>query len=469
MSKLLLLIALLLSVISAAAEVVTVTLPSPTNGQVITNGCIPVYADAKSDTGSRITGWKVYVDGVSKYAATNTARVHTLICVPTVTTGAHKVTVRAWSESQVSGSAPSVNVTINSAFQIVAPMTEALSPASGQSFTNGLIRVATAVESPYQISAWVVYIDSVKRFTSFKGAPQVKQYFDVPVGMHKVTVKVWDVNNAVRSYAASNVWVAKDPMTTDTFVKPPSTAVTFSNMDRQGALSWKSPKTGGSASCRGDDLLCIAKAPIAVMNPVRFVADPSPLPVTSDGTSTLFETLAGTEPYGNALYGANNFENDFSRSNFVWDLWVMPTSSNIQTLELDVATTVGGFTYMMGTQCNVAAGYWDFWDDSAQSSTHPLPPHWQHATPKPENNDLTCNPKPNQWMHLRYHMVREDKTYKFVALEVDGVNHSLSELPQSSPRGRGWSDGTRIQLQLDSNYSATPFRLYVDKMNLTRW
>ena len=124
---------------------------------------------------------------------------------------------------------------------------------------------------------------------------------------------------------------------------------------------------------------------------------------------------------------------------------------------------------MMGTQCNVAAAYWDFWDDTAQSSTHPLPPHWQHVTPQPGNNDLVCNPKPNQWMHLRYHMTRGDKTYKFVSLEVDGVNHSLSELPQSAPRGRGWSDGTRIQLQLDSNSSATPFRLYVDKVNLTRW
>jgi hypothetical protein len=469
MSKLLVVLFFFASVISAAAEVVSVTLPSPTNGLVITNGCIPVYAEAKSDIGSQITGWRVYVDGVSKYVLSNTSRVHTLICVPTVTTGAHKVTVKAWSKTGVSGAAPSIGVTINNVFQIVATKAEPLSPAPGQSFTNGLIRVATAVESPYQISAWVVYIDGVKRFTSFQGAQQVKHYFDVPVGTHKVTVKVWDINNSVRSYSASNIFVVKDPMNTDAFVKPPSTATTFTNMDRQGALGWKTPKTGGAASCRGDDLLCIAQAPIAIAKSVQFLADPSPLSVTSDGTSAVLETLLGTEPYGNALYGVNNFENDSSHGHFVWDLWVMPTSANIQTFEIDLASTVGGLTYMMGTQCNVAAAYWDFWDDTAQSSTHPLPPHWQHATPKPENNDLVCNPQPNQWMHLRYHIVRGSGTYQFVSLEVDGVNHSLSELPVSSPRDRGWSDGTRIQLQLDSNASATPFRLYIDKMNLTKW
>ena len=39
--------------ITAAAEVVTITIPSPASGQLITDGCIPVYADAASDTGYR--------------------------------------------------------------------------------------------------------------------------------------------------------------------------------------------------------------------------------------------------------------------------------------------------------------------------------------------------------------------------------------------------------------------------------
>jgi hypothetical protein len=117
----------------------------------------------------------------------------------------------------------------------------------------------------------------------------------------------------------------------------------------------------------------------------------------------------------------------------------------------------------------VAAGYWDFWDDEAQSATHPQPPNWIHVTPKPGNNDLLCNPTPNQWMHLRFHLVRGDTTYQFVALEVNGVNHSLSELPPFHPRDLGWGDGTGVQFQLDSNYSATPFKFYIDRLDLTKW
>jgi hypothetical protein len=459
----------LLFSVSAAAEVVKITIPSPTNGQVITDGCIPVYADAESDTGTRITGWRVYVDNVSKYSIQNTSRIHARICVPTVTTGSLSVKVKAWSASGVAGSSPSIGVTISNVFRIVAPKEEAVSPATGQTFTNGLIRVAAVAESPYPISGWGVYIDDRRVFTSFKGAPQVKQYFEVPVGSHRVTVKVWDVNNAMKSFTATNVWVVKDPMNTAPFVDPPPTASTFSNMDRQGALSWKRPITGGAASCRGDDLACIAKAPVAVMSSVRFVGNPSPLPASTDGGSVLFETLPGTEPFGNALYGANSFTNDSSPRQFVWDMWMLPTSTNIQTIEIDLSSTIDGKTFMMGSQCNVSAGYWDFWDDTAQSATHPSPPHWQHVTPKPINNNLLCNPTPNQWMHLRFHIVRGAATYRFVALEVDGVSHPLSELPESSPRARGWGDGTRAQFQLDSNYSATPFKLYFDRMNLTKW
>src|SRR5215475_12538231 len=111
----------LLCSISAAAEVVRIAIPSPSNGQVITDGCIPVYADAESDIGSRITGWRIYVDEVSKYFTQNTSRIHTRICVPTVTTGSHTVRVRAWSETGVSGSSPSIPLTISNVFRIVAP------------------------------------------------------------------------------------------------------------------------------------------------------------------------------------------------------------------------------------------------------------------------------------------------------------------------------------------------------------
>lgn len=453
----------------AAAEVVSITSPSPTNGLAVVDGCIPVFAVATSDIGSRITGWRVFVDGVSKFSAQNTARINARICVPTVTTGSHSVKVQATSETGVSGSTPTASVSISNVFRIVAPRDEALSPVTGQSFTNGLIRVAALAESPFQISAWAVYIDNARVFTSFAGAAEVKHHFNVAAGTHTVVVRAWDVNGAARSFTATNVLVVKDPMNTQQFVSPPSTATMFSGMDHKGALTWKLPKTGGAASCRGDNLPCIAKAPVAIANPVTFVADPIALPAASDGMAALFETLPGTERFGNALYGTGNFDNDASPRHFVLDLWVMTTSTHIQTFEIDLVSTIAGKTFMMGTQCNVEAGTWDFWDETAQSATHPLPPHWQHVFPNPANNDLLCSPKANQWTHLRYHIVRGATSCRFESLEINGANHSLSELPESLPRDRGWADGTALQVQLDSDYSATPYRFYIDRMTLVKW
>ena len=37
------------------------------------------------------------------------------------------------------------------------------------------------------------------------------------------------------------------------------------------------------------------------------------------------------------------------------------------------------------------------------------------------------------------------------------------------PRGLGWGDGTGVQFQLDSNLSATPFKFYIDRLDLTKW
>src|SRR5690348_10096173 len=96
--------------IVATAETVTITSPSPTAGQVITNGCIQVYAIAQSDVGASITGWRIYVDGKStSFRAPNKARINTRVCVPSVSIGKHTVKVRAWSANLVFGDSPLVN------------------------------------------------------------------------------------------------------------------------------------------------------------------------------------------------------------------------------------------------------------------------------------------------------------------------------------------------------------------------
>jgi len=432
--------------IVAAAETVTITSPSPTAGQVINNGCIQVFADAQSNDG---------------------AKINTRICVPSVSIGAHSVKVRAWSANQVFGDSHAVKVTISSTYKIIATSAEPLSPAAGQSFDNGLIRVAASADSPYQLAKWVVYIDGESAFTSYPGAIQVKTNLEVPVGTHDVTVQLWDVNNRMTSYSASNVVVTQGVMIVPPFVQPPSNAVTLLNLDDEGALKgaakWHGPFTGASASCRGGDLVCAAKAPVAVAKPVQFVPTPVALPVASDGMVALFQVLPGTEPYGNAGYGTTIFYDQPTKVNYVMDMWVMLTSTNIQTLELDLAASLNGQEFMFGTQCDFASGYWDFWDDAPGLSG------WRGIIPASQNNDLVCNLQPNQWVHLRFNMFHNATSFQFVSLEVDGVNHALTELAPSLTSRKRSGNGTSVQVQLDSNNSATPFEVYVDNFNITTW
>lgn len=454
--------------IVTAAETVKITSPSPTAGQVITNGCIQVFAVAQSNDGAKITGWRIYVDNVpSPFRAPNTARINTRICVPSVSIGSHSVKVRAWSAKDVFGDSPVVKVTISGAYKIVAPGGEPLRPATGQSFDNGLIRVATSAISPYQLAKWIVYIDGQSAFTSYAGAIQVKTNLEVPVGIHDVIVKVWDVNNHTASYSASNVVVTQGVMIVPPFVQPPSNAITLRNLDNEGALEgavkWHGPFTGAAASCRGGDEICAATAPVAIANPVQFVPTPAALPVASDGMVALFQVLPGTEPYGNAGYGTTIFYDQPTKVNYVSDMWVMLTSTNIQTLELDLAASLNGTEFTFGTQCDFASGYWDFWDDAPGKSG------WRGIIPASQNNDLVCNLQPNQWVHLRFNMFHNATSFQFVSLEIDGVNHALTELAPSLTSRKRSGNGTAVQLQLDSNSSATPFEVYLDNFNITTW
>jgi len=156
----------------------------------------------------------------------------------------------------------------------VAPKEEALSPATGQSFNNGLIRVAAWAEHANPISAWVVYIDGNKVFSSVKGAPQVKQYFPVPVGTHKVTVRVWDVNETMTSFYGDRRLGCERSDEHRCLRERSYQRNHILEHGSPGRTELEKPKQE-VASCRGGDLVCIAKAPIAVMNPVRFVANPS--------------------------------------------------------------------------------------------------------------------------------------------------------------------------------------------------
>jgi hypothetical protein len=159
--------------------------------------------------------------------------------------------------------------------------------------------------------------------------------------------------------------------------------------------------------------------------------------------------------WANALWwqkvGANN-----SATNFLWDFYVqVDSTASTQALEFDAFQFVGGYNYMMGTQCNLAAGKWDVWDEADGD--------WLHTS-------VPCKTfAPGVWHHIQWYMQRVPNThnYTFVTLAVDGTEYTLNQT--YSAKYLAWGDNSGVQYQLDVNASGNGYHEWVDQSTFTVW
>lgn len=151
--------------------------------------------------------------------------------------------------------------------------------------------------------------------------------------------------------------------------------------------------------------------------------------------------------------GANN-----NASNFLWDFYFQVDDESIaggQAIEFDVFQVIGGYNYMIGSQCDYALAVWDVWDELNQ--------HWiPTAIPCPKFT-------PAIWHHVQWYVQRDAAahTYSYVTLVVDGTPHSLKNT--YSAKNIGWNDNLGIQYQLDVNSTGTGYSAWFDKSTLTVW
>ena len=93
--------------------------------------------------------------------------------------------------------------------------------------------------------------------------------------------------------------------------------------------------------------------------------------------------------------GAHN-----SATNLLWDFYVQLDSNagqGAQSLEYDAFQFLGGYNYMIGSQCNIAAGVWDVWDE--------LNGHWIHTT-------IACHGFPaGTWHHIQWYVTTNHGTH----------------------------------------------------------
>lgn len=151
--------------------------------------------------------------------------------------------------------------------------------------------------------------------------------------------------------------------------------------------------------------------------------------------------------------GASN-----SAINFLWDFYAQvdeSASTSAQALEFDSFQFVGGNAYMFGSQCDLAVGKWDVWDESDGDWIHTRIPCTQF--------------EPNVWHHIQWYVQRiaDTEKYTFVTLVVDGTTYSVNQT--YSARYTGWADNVGIQYQLDVNAKGTGYHEWVDESTLTIW
>lgn len=218
---------------------------------------------------------------------------------------------------------------------------------------------------------------------------------------------------------------------------PPAGAIVFNQIEQMSG--WQSCHDPGCAGGSG--------------NGSYWLAQNQSQPSLSGASNQVYNSGV----WANALWwkkvGANN-----NVTNFLWDFWVQldgNAAGAAQALEYDAFQFVGGYNYMIGSQCNVAAGVWDLWDE--------LNGHWIHST-------IPCHGfAAGTWHHIQWYMTTNhtNQTYRYVTLVVDGVPHTINKTYNA--KNLHWGDNLGCQFQLDVNASGTGYSEWYDNVTLTVW
>lgn len=193
-----------------------------------------------------------------------------------------------------------------------------------------------------------------------------------------------------------------------------------------------------------------ATGPTATYSFTPGISSPS-----EDGSSTQF-SIAATVPFTNAYFyqELTPVNGQINAITYEFDIYIpqgMETAP--QAIEFECQQMLGGWVYNFGWQALYGQNVWrifDYglkrWDATTISFTPFTPGTWHHILAE-YHNDITA--------HIVYHD----------ALTVDGVRFPVN-VTHNAFNGGGRDQLTNA-VQLDSNTTATPYSIYVDKMRIT--
>jgi hypothetical protein len=307
--------------------------------------------------------------------------------------------------------------------------------------------VQATASSSHPITGWQVYLDGSDVFSST--ATSINTTVAASQGTHQLIVRAWDSTGAYGSGTIETTVTAASTTTPPPATsasaptvsgvpKPPSTAKVYAAIE-QNTSSWASCDTPACAGGNGGG---------------SFYQD---FNVTSPSMSGRSMEIYHDGSNSNALWYHKVGAED-SVSNFLWDFYVQLDSASVnaaQALEYDAFQFVGGYNYMIGTECNYAAGVWDTWSEANGN--------WLHTT-------IPCKKfTANTWHHITWYMTNNhsNHTYTYKTLVVDGVVYNLNQT--QTAKNLGWSDNLGVQWQLDVNSSGAGYHEWVDNATFTTW
>ena len=310
-------------------------------------------------------------------------------------------------------------------------------PGNGSQLGSPFTLSANA-SSHYTITGWHIYVDGNNVYSGGQ-TNSINATVNASPGTHQVVTRAWDSSGAygtvteqitVTSGGGGGGGGGGLP-------SPPPGATVFSNIDDRG--NWNYCHNPGCAGGSGSGSYWMAR---------------NQNPPSRDGASTEF---FNSGVWANALWWQKLGAND-GVHNFLWDFYINlddASHNGAQSLEFDTFQFVHGYNYMIGSQCDYAAGVWDTWDEASG--------HWIHTS-------ISC-PRfsTNTWHHIQWYVTTNTNahTYTYVTLVVDGNAHAVNVTRNA--KNLGWSDNLGVQWQLDVNASGEGYHEWVDKVTLTVW
>ena len=406
----------------AVASYATVNVTSPTAGSSVPSS---VHVTGNATMSGTIVATQVYVDGIKLYQ-TSSSSVDTYL---TLSSGSHNLVLQSWNSAgqylkssgvnfSVSGTSASTGVTVSS-------------PTPGSTVAAPVAVKASATMSG-TVTTMQVYVDGNKLYQG-SGSTVNTTLSNVGSGTHQLVVQSWNssgqyLKSAAVSFSVGTSTVSPTPT--------PSGSTVYSNIDQM--TGWQD--CGACAGIGGN-------GPVIPYSITQNQSSPS-----MDGKSAMFWLGTGTA-YSQALWwkqlGANP-----GVSHFIYDTYFYYTDANApQALEFDVNQSLNGYKYIFGTQCAIRGSHtWEIWDN---------------VNVKWSSTGVACPAPPTyRWNHLTWELERVNGQLHFISLTLNGVKSYINRY--YAPRASSAKE-LNVAFQIDGNYAATSYKVWLDKVTLTAW